>query len=320
MNLISRGVCMQYFQTEMELGRSDQENNWQQGQQQPPAPPRRVRSSEIAAANNQQHHQPPPPQKCPRCDSSNTKFCYYNNYSLSQPRYFCKGCRRYWTHGGTLRNVPVGGGCRKTKRPKQSVASAPSSGGEIATTQAALSPPSIPSVLNLTAGIGSGQSVIRSLPPVIPPAIGNSFYAGGGVLSSLGTLQSLPAGLMTPSPAINFSISGAAQYGANMSLLQGLNLPATLKQPAPLQFPTQNDFFPTQQSFNFPARPQSWTQGFIPRDFAGGSSGAAPSSTSGEGGGGFWGGSTTDGDTQAGPSFADNHRWPDKTTGFNPSE
>ncbi|KAK4395158.1 Dof zinc finger protein DOF3.1 [Sesamum angolense] len=36
--------------------------------------------------------QPPQPQfpeqehlKCPRCDSTNTKFCYYNNYNLSQP-------------------------------------------------------------------------------------------------------------------------------------------------------------------------------------------------------------------------------------------
>ncbi|GAV77351.1 zf-Dof domain-containing protein [Cephalotus follicularis] len=54
--------------------------------------------------------------KCPRCDSLNTKFCYYNNYNLSQPRHFCKSCRRYWTKGGVLRNVPVGGGCRKTKR------------------------------------------------------------------------------------------------------------------------------------------------------------------------------------------------------------
>jgi len=54
-------------------------------------------------------------QKCPRCDSTSTKFCYYNNYSLSQPRYFCKSCRRYWTKGGTLRNVPVGGGCRKKR-------------------------------------------------------------------------------------------------------------------------------------------------------------------------------------------------------------
>ncbi|KAJ6760372.1 DOF ZINC FINGER PROTEIN DOF1.4-RELATED [Salix purpurea] len=53
---------------------------------------------------------------CPRCTSTNTKFCYYNNYSLSQPRYFCKTCRRYWTEGGSLRNVPVGGGSRKNKR------------------------------------------------------------------------------------------------------------------------------------------------------------------------------------------------------------
>ncbi|EHA8587123.1 dof zinc finger protein DOF5.7-like [Cocos nucifera] len=56
--------------------------------------------------------------KCPRCDSPNTKFCYYNNYSLTQPRHFCKTCRRYWTKGGTLRNVPVGGGCRKNKKSK----------------------------------------------------------------------------------------------------------------------------------------------------------------------------------------------------------
>lgn len=64
------------------------------------------------------------PQKCPRCDSANTKFCYYNNYSLSQPRYFCKSCRRYWTKGGTLRNVPVGGGCRKNRRSSTSSSSA----------------------------------------------------------------------------------------------------------------------------------------------------------------------------------------------------
>ncbi|CAF1924118.1 unnamed protein product [Brassica oleracea var. botrytis] len=61
----------------------------------------------------------PPPEgarKCPRCDSLNTKFCYYNNYNLTQPRYFCKGCRRYWTHGGAQRNVPVGGGSRRNSK------------------------------------------------------------------------------------------------------------------------------------------------------------------------------------------------------------
>lgn len=52
---------------------------------------------------------------CPRCDSLDTKFCYYNNYNVNQPRHFCKNCQRYWTAGGTLRNVPVGAGRRKNK-------------------------------------------------------------------------------------------------------------------------------------------------------------------------------------------------------------
>ncbi|KAG2536813.1 dof zinc finger protein DOF5.3-like [Panicum virgatum] len=75
----------------------------------------------------QQQQPPPPPEqglRCPRCDSPNTKFCYYNNYSLSQPRHFCKTCRRYWTKGGALRNVPVGGGCRKNKRSRSAAAAA----------------------------------------------------------------------------------------------------------------------------------------------------------------------------------------------------
>ncbi|KAL8142337.1 hypothetical protein V2J09_015369 [Rumex salicifolius] len=52
---------------------------------------------------------------CPRCNSNDTKFCYFNNYNLNQPRHFCKKCQRYWTDGGTVRNVPVGSGRRKTK-------------------------------------------------------------------------------------------------------------------------------------------------------------------------------------------------------------
>ncbi|CAH8336082.1 unnamed protein product [Eruca vesicaria subsp. sativa] len=57
---------------------------------------------------------------CPRCNSLNTKFCYYNNYSLTQPRYFCKDCKRYWTQGGSLRNIPIGGAVRKNKRSSSS--------------------------------------------------------------------------------------------------------------------------------------------------------------------------------------------------------
>ncbi|XP_051127126.1 dof zinc finger protein DOF5.7-like [Andrographis paniculata] len=73
--------------------------------------PRQAATRSPSAARPQE-----PPLLCPRCDSPNTKFCYYNNYNLSQPRYFCKTCRRYWTKGGALRNVPIGGGCRKNKK------------------------------------------------------------------------------------------------------------------------------------------------------------------------------------------------------------
>ncbi|KAK7309802.1 hypothetical protein RJT34_06833 [Clitoria ternatea] len=57
---------------------------------------------------------------CPRCNSMDTKFCYYNNYNVNQPRHFCKNCQRYWTAGGTMRNVPVGAGRRKNKNSSSS--------------------------------------------------------------------------------------------------------------------------------------------------------------------------------------------------------
>ncbi|TKV95537.1 hypothetical protein SEVIR_9G370100v4 [Setaria viridis] len=57
---------------------------------------------------------------CPRCRSTETKFCYYNNYSLSQPRHFCKTCRRYWTHGGALRDLPFSNSVRRRRRNKPS--------------------------------------------------------------------------------------------------------------------------------------------------------------------------------------------------------
>ncbi|KAL3643446.1 hypothetical protein CASFOL_014261 [Castilleja foliolosa] len=219
---------------------------------QPPLPPRR----------RPENHMPPPPaQKCPRCDSSNTKFCYYNNYSLSQPRYFCKACRRYWTHGGTLRNVPVGGGCRKSKRPKPS----PSS-NEIARSQPFSVVP--PHQNSTAAGLFSGQALRVPIMPSM--GCGNSFYTGGALLSSLATMNnSLPAGI---------NIQGHFDH-ANMALLQNL------------QTTKQNDqIFQSQQSLNItnPSGPGSglWTQSFI-RGSA--SSSAGPSSS-------YW---SRDGENQA---------------------
>ncbi|XBH92705.1 hypothetical protein VPH35_083781 [Triticum aestivum] len=75
----------------------------------------------AAAAEEGEAHGDP----CPRCESRDTKFCYYNNYNTSQPRHYCKSCRRYWTKGGTLRNVPVGGGSRKSSSSSSSSSSSP---------------------------------------------------------------------------------------------------------------------------------------------------------------------------------------------------
>lgn len=87
--------------------------------------------------------------KCPRCESSNTKFCYYNNYNLSQPRHFCKNCRRYWTKGGALRNIPVGGGSRKNakrasnpKRPSSSSSTSSVSSPPVSSSSTAAAPKS----------------------------------------------------------------------------------------------------------------------------------------------------------------------------------
>ncbi|KAL5077844.1 hypothetical protein RYX36_016828 [Vicia faba] len=79
--------------------------------------------SDVAATNNNNNNnnhektlkKPDKLLPCLRCNSGDTKFCYYNNYNVNQPRYFCRACQRYWTAGGTMRNVPVGAGRRKNK-------------------------------------------------------------------------------------------------------------------------------------------------------------------------------------------------------------
>ncbi|KAH7672640.1 Zinc finger Dof-type protein [Dioscorea alata] len=129
----------------------------------------------------QQEKKPRPQQeqalKCPRCESINTKFCYYNNYSLSQPRYFCKGCRRYWTHGGSLRNVPVGGGCRKNKRSNSSSSSSTSSSNSTSTSSssASTSSSSSPSSSSSSSTITTTATATTILPPPPPPPFYDSF-------------------------------------------------------------------------------------------------------------------------------------------------
>ncbi|KAM3275985.1 hypothetical protein ACQJBY_044389 [Aegilops geniculata] len=86
-----------------------------------PAPSATPQAQAVAEPATGEAHGDP----CPRCESRDTKFCYYNNYNTSQPRHYCKSCRRYWTKGGTLRNVPVGGGSRKSSSSSSSSSSSP---------------------------------------------------------------------------------------------------------------------------------------------------------------------------------------------------
>ena len=83
------------------------------------------REQNIAGRADANNHRP-----CARCHSNETRFCYYNNGLLSQPRYYCRSCQRYWTEGGTQRNLPKGSGRRKDRgNPSAHHASGGGSGG-----------------------------------------------------------------------------------------------------------------------------------------------------------------------------------------------
>ncbi|KAJ6728569.1 DOF ZINC FINGER PROTEIN DOF1.4-RELATED [Salix koriyanagi] len=207
------------------------------GEDVTPNQERRLKSAQ--GDDPQQHHQPPQqPKKCPRCESLNTKFCYYNNYNLSQPRYFCKTCRRYWTLGGTLRNVPVGGGCRKGKRAKTSSSS---SSGETSRfqQQPQLLQHNLAAPQNILATNNSGNlscpvlmrnkesGNLVSPPPGMSPM--GSYFPGGGLLTSLEAIQSLntnqpPLQSFPPQPLNQpVNLGGVLGETSNLGFLHGFN-------------------------------------------------------------------------------------------------
>lgn len=145
--------------------------------------------------------------KCPRCESTNTKFCYFNNYSLSQPRHFCKTCRRYWTRGGALRNVPVGGGCRRNKRSKGSSSKSPVHSTDRQTASGSTS----------TMSSNSGTSDMLGLGPQVPPLRFmtplhhlSTEFASGDIGLNYGSFSTPVVGAND----LNFHIGGALAGGA----------------------------------------------------------------------------------------------------------
>ncbi|GJN22852.1 hypothetical protein PR202_gb10452 [Eleusine coracana subsp. coracana] len=158
--------------------------------------------------------QPEQGLKCPRpgCESTNTKFCYFNNYSLSQPRHFCKTCRRYWTRGGALRNVPVGGGCRRNKRTKSSKSSNNNS-SSAASASATSSSTSSP------AATGSGSAGPIVMPPQLPFQLAASLhhqFGGGDHYGTTGGASRLGfPGLMSSLDPVDYQLgtAGGAAIG-----------------------------------------------------------------------------------------------------------
>ncbi|XP_055804683.1 dof zinc finger protein DOF1.1-like [Solanum dulcamara] len=302
-------------------GRSSGENDRNQQQ-------RRMKMPEnISSAPPQ-----PPPQKCPRCDSNNTKFCYYNNYSLTQPRYFCKTCRRYWTQGGTLRNVPVGGGCRKGKRTMKAGGSggvnisggSSSSAGENSSRSnhhQVLQPPQIANLSAAAAAAFFSGNNSRSQPPSLPSM--SSLYGGGvggGFLSSLAAMQSMSQ--LSQGVNIQSQLGVISASNNNNNQFGNFNIPTSTPPKVQINQQMENtgfyqkpnmesSFYPSDQTLQFqPTRPlSSWTQRFINNN----NNNIWPNSSASNSSSG----GANDSTTAAGASLSPN-QWPD-LPGLGPS-
>ncbi|KAH6829058.1 Dof-type zinc finger DNA-binding family protein [Perilla frutescens var. hirtella] len=164
------------------------------------------------------------PLNCPRCSSTNTKFCYYNNYNKSQPRHFCKSCKRHWTKGGTLRNVPVGGG-RKNKRPKISKAAATTTAvPEAAANTAALRQQDFSSTFP-SGGQKNMSSILyqaligRSSSPLLHETTSELGVDNISSISSAGVNATAPQII----PNTEFQFSSLSTFDINPALYQPLN-------------------------------------------------------------------------------------------------
>uniref|UniRef100_A0A804LLT3 Dof zinc finger protein n=1 Tax=Zea mays TaxID=4577 RepID=A0A804LLT3_MAIZE len=175
--------------------------------------PKKARAAPQQAGGSGEPRPRPPPDaahSCPRCSSTNTKFCYYNNYNLTQPRYFCKTCRRYWTHGGTLRNVPVGGGCRRNKRASSSSSPFPGPSSTAATSAAMEKTVSTRLMLMATSTMAmpsptAGLFVPDDMSPAFTPTTGGSGFddlAGMDEQHQQGFLPFSPLSLSDQAPEL----------------------------------------------------------------------------------------------------------------------
>ncbi|XP_007024439.2 PREDICTED: dof zinc finger protein DOF3.1 [Theobroma cacao] len=156
--------------------------------------------------------------KCPRCDSTNTKFCYYNNYNLSQPRHFCKNCRRYWTKGGALRNIPIGGGTRKNTKRSSSSSSSSSTNNPKRQPNPAPDPSRNPKLPDPSPPPTSSSTIPQQV--VLNSGVRNSGSEGDPTRMYVLSVDHQDRKMMDIGGSFSSLLSSSGQFG---NLLEGLN-------------------------------------------------------------------------------------------------
>ncbi|XP_042449181.1 dof zinc finger protein DOF4.5-like [Zingiber officinale] len=179
---------------------------------------KRQRSHQAAAAAA-----PPPRVPCARCASDDTKFCYYNNYNTSQPRYYCRTCKRHWTHGGTLRNVPEGGSSSK-KNPRRNRKLSPSPSSPAAVFKLS----GQPQMLHAAPAIAAAAGVVGApLPTPVP-----FFYNGGSGGSAAGLAGDDLSAFQIPGGILPGEFPRAPMPAApGLNSLGGISLQRLVQQP-----------------------------------------------------------------------------------------
>ncbi|KAG2570687.1 hypothetical protein PVAP13_7KG093718, partial [Panicum virgatum] len=116
---------------------------------------------------------------------------------LGQPRYFCEGCRRNWTQGGTLRNVPVGGRSRKNKLNRAGGSTSSSSAAPPAAAPSSSSNES-KKVMNLTQQLLMLPAATAPMPADFPRVLPAFMSMGGGFEVPSSDYHSLPFPPLSP--------------------------------------------------------------------------------------------------------------------------
>ncbi|XWS15713.1 hypothetical protein CRYUN_Cryun34aG0025600 [Craigia yunnanensis] len=203
------------------------------------------KASAMKRQHPQNQQQQSEPLKCPRCDSTNTKFCYYNNYNKSQPRHFCKTCRRHWTKGGTLRNVPVGGG-RKNKRLKTS------NSNTAATTPASTSPTSTAIQISTTTGVNNRLNTFMVQPQQQRQDLQLPLADQKNISNMQFQALSRPPSSLLQQNSINCSNLDSKSFSTSNGVFLGstLSLPQTQYLQFPFPFSSSGSFDTTQSSIS----------------------------------------------------------------------